>query len=197
MRYDAERKARTRDTLLKEAGKAIRREGPQGVSVVSLMASAGLTHGGFYAHFTSKEALVAESIDASFADASGMYLRATEGFPPDVALRRYLTAYLSERHRDARETGCPLPSLGGDISRMDGAVRERFGAGVGRLQARLQALLEALGSTGAEELAASLLAEIVGALSIARAMPPGEASDAVLSRSRDALLKRCGLEPSS
>ena len=78
MRYDADQKDRTRDKLLKEASQAIRRDGPQGISVGSLMASAGLTHGGFYAHFSSKEALVTEALEEAFADAAAMYARATE-----------------------------------------------------------------------------------------------------------------------
>ena len=194
MRYDADRKARTRDKVLHEASRAIRREGPQGISVTSLMASAGLTHGGFYAHFASKEALVAEALDVAFADASSMYARTTKGFKPDAALRRYIGAYLSEGHRDARDTGCPLPSLGSDISRMDPATRERFGVGVDRLKGRMQGLLEAIGRVGAEDLAGSMLAEMVGALSVSRAMPAGPGSDAVLRRSREALIARCGLE---
>ena len=194
MRYDAEHKARTRELVLKEAARTIRREGPQGISVASLMASAGLTHGGFYAHFASKEALVAEALDAAFTDAAAMYARATEGFAPDAALRRYISAYLSERHRDARETGCPLPTLGVDVARMDAAARDRFAAGVERLKGRIQTLLEAVGRDDAEALASSMLAEMVGALTVSRAMPPGPAADAVLHRSAAALLTRCGLE---
>jgi TetR/AcrR family transcriptional repressor of nem operon len=94
-----------------------------------MMAQAGLTHGGFYAHFKSKDALVAEAIDAMFEDARARFERTAVERDPRAALRSYVGFYLSRSHRDARDRGCPLPSLSGDLARSEPVSRERFGAG--------------------------------------------------------------------
>jgi AcrR family transcriptional regulator len=117
MRYDAEHKARTRTTLLAEAAKAIRSEGPHKVGVAEIMARAGLTHGGFYAHFESKDALIAAAIATMFKESLVAFERGTSGPGPARALDAYISTYLSERHRDARETGCPLAALAADVPR--------------------------------------------------------------------------------
>lgn len=194
MRYDAERKARTRATVLAEAGRALRAEGPQNMGVAGVMARAGLTHGGFYAHFGSKEALVAEAVTETFRDGAKLFERAVRGREPGAALTRYIDLYLSPAHRDAPESGCPLPSLAGELARLGPDARAQFAAGVDRLTERLRGLLEGAGVIDAGEQASSVLAEMVGALSLARAVADPEQSDAILSRSRAALRRRFGLE---
>ena len=107
MRYDAEHKARTRERVLKEAVKAIRASGPGRLGVAGVMQSAGLTHGGFYAHFESKDDLVMAAVAEMFGGAHGAFERRTEGLQPRDALRDYVRFYLSRAHRDARDGGCP------------------------------------------------------------------------------------------
>ena len=195
MRYDAEHKARTRAKVLEEAARAIRAEGPQNIGVAGVMSRAGLTHGGFYAHFGSKDALVAEAMAETFRDGAAMFERAISGRPPREALARYIDRYLSARHRDAPEAGCPLPALAGELSRLGPEARARFAEGVQRLTLRVQGLLEAadIGDAAAE--ASSVLSEMVGALSLARATPDPAQSEAILARSRAALRRRLGLDP--
>ena len=195
MRYDAEHKSRTRAQLLREATRAVRRDGPHGLSVQKLMASAGLTHGGFYAHFASKDDLLVEAIEGAFADGAALFARATEGRPPREALRRYVESYLSERHRAGRDSGCPLPALGGDVGRLEGPLRNGFAVGVARLTGRLAGLIEAAGLEAPEATAAaSVLSEMVGALSLSRALPDGDQASELLRQSRAGVLKRLGLE---
>jgi TetR/AcrR family transcriptional repressor of nem operon len=195
MRYGAEHKEETRKRVLKAAARAIRVEGPHRVAVAEVMAKAGLTHGGFYAHFKSKDDLVAASIDQMFEEGAERARFETEGVPPGVGLGRYIDFYLSRTHRDARGAGCPLPYLSAEAPRMDPASRARFAEGVSQLMDRIGGLLAELGDPDPTTKASSLLAEMVGALSLARAVPDPARSDAILERSRGALKTRFGLEP--
>jgi TetR/AcrR family transcriptional regulator, transcriptional repressor for nem operon len=193
MRYDAEHKARTRERVLKEAALAIRAGGPESLGVAEVMKRAGLTHGGFYAHFDSRQALLLAAMDEMFAATRGMFDRRTEGLEPAEALKAYVRFYLSRSHRDARDHGCPLPVLSGDMPRMEGEVRERFAAGVARLSAALAAKLQAMRRTDAEAIASAVLMEMIGAVSVARAMGPTEASDTLLATVRRDVLDRLGI----
>jgi TetR/AcrR family transcriptional repressor of nem operon len=193
MRYGAEHKEETRKRVLKAAAKAIRADGPHRIAVAGVMAEVGLTHGGFYAHFKSKDDLVAASIDQMFAEGTERAQRETEGVDPATGLGRYLDFYLSPAHRDARGAGCPLPYLSADAPRMDPESRARFADGVARLTDRLAGLLARTGDPDPSANARSLLAEMVGALSLARADPDPERSLAILERSRAALKTRFGL----
>ena len=194
MRYDAEHKAKTRERVLKEAAKAIREDGPEKVAVAGIMAKAGLTHGGFYAHFKSKDELVAAAIDVMLKDASTRFARSTEGYSPNDGMIRYIDFYLSEDHRDRRATGCPVTALAADLPRLEGPVRERYGLGVVGLTGKLAGQLAAMGRADAETAAASVVAEMVGALSLARAVSDPAQSEAILATSRAALKRRLGLE---
>jgi TetR/AcrR family transcriptional regulator, transcriptional repressor for nem operon len=193
VRYDSEHKERTRARVLKEAAKAIRAEGPHRVGVAAMMAKAGLTHGGFYAHFASKDDLVVAAMSRMFDEASAKFDRLTAGKPPAAALRAYIDFYLSRQHRDARDTGCPLPSLSADLPRLGVAARRQFAAGLAGLTARVEGLLSALGWPDAEMLASSALAEMAGALSMARGVADPKQSDVILKASRNALKLRFGL----
>jgi TetR/AcrR family transcriptional repressor of nem operon len=197
MRYDAEHKQKTRERVLKEAAKAIRAEGPHQVGVAEVMAKAGLTHGGFYAHFRSKDDLVAAAIGQMFAEGAERMAREYKGRTPAEALGAYVDFYLSPRHRDYRDAGCPLPFLAADAPRLTEAARARFAQGVAELEVKLAASLAALGHADPADEAASMLAEMVGALSLARAEPEAGRSDRILERSRTALKRRFGLEERS
>ena len=195
MRYDADHKTQTHQRVLKEAAKAIRAQGPHKIGVAQVMAKAGLTHGGFYAHFKSKDDFVAQAIGQMFEESGGQLSRSLEGRPPAEGLGRYLDFYLSAAHRDTRTAGCPLPFLAADAPRLSTPSRERYAQGVARLEGRLAAVLAAMGHPDAAILAGSALAEMVGAVGLARAEPDPERSDAILTRSRESLKRRLGLEP--
>jgi TetR/AcrR family transcriptional repressor of nem operon len=180
--------------VLKEAAKAIRAQGPHRIGVAGVMARAGLTHGGFYAHFASKDDLVAGAIDQMFAEARRGLERLTEAPSPAAGLNAYIDFYLSPEHRDSRTAGCPLPFLAADAPRLTGAARAKFAAGVAGLTGAMAARLAAMGRAEAEEAASSALAEMVGALSLARAEPDPERSTVILDRSKAALKHRLALE---
>ncbi|HUC69228.1 MAG TPA: TetR/AcrR family transcriptional regulator [Stellaceae bacterium] len=194
MRYDAEHKQRTRAKVLKEAAKAIRGAGPHQVGVAEVMAKVGLTHGGFYAHFSSKDELVVAAIAQMFDEAIATFEHVTAGKAPAEALAAYIDFYLSPRHREAQATGCPLPALAADLPRLDEGARDGFTRGAERLTAALSRLIAALGRRDPDELASSALAEMVGALSLARAISEIRRSNVVLRHSRDAVKRRLGIE---
>lgn len=195
MRYDAEHKQKTREKVLDAAAEAIRVEGPHKVSVGEVMSRAGLTHGGFYAHFQSKDDLVACTISHMFEKSALKRLEVmAAAHTPAGALNAYIDFYLSEAHRDARAWGCAMPALAADLPRLTEASQQTFAAGVRRITARIAELLEASGQSEAEDLAASTVSELVGALSLARAEPDPGHSDRILSRSRNALKQRLNLE---
>jgi TetR/AcrR family transcriptional repressor of nem operon len=194
MRYDAEHKQKTRDRVLDEAAKAIREEGPHRIAVAGVMARAGLTHGGFYAHFASKDELVEAALGRMFEQGGIRRLRQMDGLPPAEGLASYIDFYLSAGHRDARLTGCPMAALSSDLPRLNEAARVRFSAGVAAMTTIVEGMLSSLGHADALDLASSTVAELVGGLSLARAEPDEVRSDAMLERSKRVLKKRLGLE---
>ena len=196
MRYDSEHKERTRARILSVAARSMLADGPTRVGVADIMGKAGLTHGGFFAHFASKDDLIVAAIELIFDAALVNLQRIARGKAPAEALSAYIDWYLSPRHRDARETGCPMPALSADLRRLDSAARGRFSRGADRLFAALAMFLSALGHADAESLAASAFAEMIGALLLARIVPSHE-SGAVLEGSRARLKARLGIAKSS
>lgn len=194
MRYDSDHKGETRRRVLKEAAREIRAKGPAGVAVAGIMARAGLTHGGFYAHFASKEALVAAAIEAMFESARRRFDRTAIDADPRAALLAYVDFYLSPQHRDAREHGCPLPALSGDLARLDPVSRVRFGEGVATLSGRLAGALRQHGVVDPDAAGASMLAEMVGAVALSRAVADPAQSDAILRNARASVVARFSLE---
>lgn len=194
MRYSRDHKAETRERVLKEAAKEIRARGPDNVAVSGIMARAGLTHGGFYAHFASKDALVKEAIGTMFADARRRTERIDASGDPRAVLSAYVDFYLSPAHRDSRDRGCPLPTLSGDFARSKADTRERFGAGVTGIAGRLAAPLAQLGYGDADAEAHALLAQLVGGVALARAVGDPALSDAMLADTHASIVARYGLE---
>ena len=194
MRYDEDHKQKTRQKVLQAAARTIRTEGPDRVGVAAIMAEAGLTHGGFYAHFSSKDELIAEAIRQMFDDASERRRGWVEGKPPADGLRDYIKFYLSRSHRDGRGSGCPLTALATDIPRLPDAAKVVFGEGVGRMTASMTALLEGIGWPDPEAAAGALISELVGAVSLSRSVADPEQSERILWTARRDILQRFGLE---
>jgi TetR/AcrR family transcriptional repressor of nem operon len=194
MRYDIERKRRTHAKVLSAGARAIRDHGPERMAVAGIMAKAGLTHGGFYAHFASKEDLVEEAIGETFVEVHRQFETRTRDATPAEALSRYIDFYLSAAHRDVRERGCPLPALSADLPRLSKDARKAFGLGVAGLAKELSAKLQALGRADADDLALSMVSELAGAVALARSVGDTQQSDTILAASRAALRRRVGLD---
>jgi TetR/AcrR family transcriptional repressor of nem operon len=140
------------------------------------MHDAGLTHGGFYKHFDSRDQLVAEAVAHAFAESE----RAVADVTADQAdpLGSFVDWYLSAEHRDNPGTGCGIVALGSDAARGGDAVQTAYREQVERYLAHLEELL------GNRDNAAAALSQLVGAVHVARAIGPGELSDRILSDAR-------------
>lgn len=195
MRYASDHKTETRRRVLEEAARAIRAKGPDGVAVAGVMARAGLTHGGFYAHFASKDEMVAEAIGTMFDDARVRTSPIERLDDPRAALRGYIDFYLSPAHRDRRDRGCPLPALASDLARSKSPSRERFGDGVHALTERLARSLQAMDRPDPQAQASAMLTQLVGAVALARAVADPAQSDAILTGAHADLVARFALDP--
>lgn len=159
VKVSKERAAANRVAIVDAAERLFRERGFDGVGVAEITKAAGLTHGGFYGHFASKEALAAEACGEAFAK-SRARLR------PADDLAEYIVSYLSDRHRDRAEAGCPMPAYATEVARQGVDVQEHFAAGVERFVERLMGLLpEPNDRAGAIALAAAM----VGGMALARA----------------------------
>jgi TetR/AcrR family transcriptional regulator, transcriptional repressor for nem operon len=185
-------KERTRARILDEAAKAMREDGWDGIGVAALMKRAGLTHGGFYAHFKNRDDLVAHAIDRMFRDSAQMLDRHLSHADAAQGLSSLIDFYLSDDMRRLADRGCPLPGLSGEAARMPPAARQRFQRGITAFTAALAKALAALGASEPQALAGSALAEMVGAMSLARVLDDAAASS-VLKSSRSQLKHRLGL----
>jgi TetR/AcrR family transcriptional repressor of nem operon len=194
MRYDTEHKQRTHEKLVQEAAKAIRLHGPDKIGVAALMSTVGLTHGGFYAHFGSKDELIAAAIGQMFADRGAVLRDCMTAADPARELTCYVDRYVSTLHRDRPDQGCPVACLAGDIGRLPAVARARFEAGTQSMIDALAAVLAALDRPRPELLAASAVAEMVGAIATARAIANAALSEQMLDAARASVKARLGLD---
>jgi len=193
MRYDTNHKERTRARVLAQAAAEVRTKGVERVSVARVMAGAGLTHGGFYAHFGSKDDMIAQAITHMFDDAYAKFLSDTERHEPADGLARYVDGYLCESHRVDRAHGCPFAALASDLPNMPEVARARFTDGLERLVAGIAKLLRNLGLKNADAVAWSALAEMTGALVLSRAVSSARRAARILQSSRATVRARLGL----
>ena len=197
MRYSEGHKEETRAKVVRAASQALRERGPEGISVAEIMKEVGLTHGGFYAHFPSKEALVVAAVEAAFEDSRKRFNRAGEGLDPVKHMSQFVDYYVSPVHRDALGRGCPVTTLSTDLPRQGGAARAAYDAGVKRLILRIAGHLTVGAPEDREALAGSLLAEMAGAVLLARAVSDPILSDRLLADCRRSVKARMGLPLSS
>ena len=173
------RKEATHERIVEAAARAIRRSGYSGTGVAEIMKDAGLTHGGFYAHFASRETMLAEAADRAGAEGVAVVARAAAAAPPKRALRAMLEAYLSTEHVERMETGCAVAALGSDMPRQAPAVRR---AATRRIKEMIDLVARQSpdwGQPGAHERALATVATMVGALLLARAVDDPKLSDAL------------------
>ena len=183
-----------REDVIEAAARLFRERGIDGTSVPDLMAEAGLTHGAFYGHFSSKEELAAAACERAFAQGRALYdeIEHRHGADKDAARLEFIRNYTSRLHRDRPDLGCPAPAIGGEIARREfkGSVRAAFVAGVEAMAGRLQSLLsrKPMKSLSREQTLA-VLAMLVGAQMLARSTKGHAVSDEVLLAVRKRLLE--------
>lgn len=187
MPYSKAHKARTHARIVDAAAQTFRQEGIHTVGIPAVMRQAGLTHGGFYAYFESKDALVAEACAAGFAESAESLLRKVARMGPDNALRRIIASYLSPQHRDTPASGCAIPTLAGEVARSAPEVRAAFTQGLADYARQLGVYLPPSGEDDAERRtddALVLLSGLAGALLLARAVSDEELSERILTAAR-------------
>jgi AcrR family transcriptional regulator len=180
------RKEATHERIVETAARAIRRSGYGGTGVADIMKEAGLTHGGFYAHFDSREAMLAEAADRAGADTVAFLTRVAAEATPRKALEAMLRTYLSKEHVESAETGCAVAALGSEMPRQSAKVRR---AATRRIKEMIDLVARQSpdwGQPGAHERALVTVATALGALVLARAVDDAKLSDAV----RQAALSR-------
>lgn len=187
MRYSKEHKAETHTRIVKKASVRLRERGAHGIGVADLMKEAGLTHGGFYAHFDSREALVVEAFEYAMDRSIARWRQQSTDTPPDERLASIVNAYLSPQHRDNPGHGCAMPALGAEIAREGPKTRRAFAA---KLDDMIGMLAEQLPGDQdvARKQAMATLATLMGTILMARIAGSGEMSDELLKVGRDAAL---------
>lgn len=193
MRYESEHKPKIRERIVKEAAKAIRAKGPLQVSVAGVMSKAGLTHGGFYAHFASKEALIEAAIEQMFNQVMTRWDKNNQGLTAPQQLAGYIDFYLSPWHRDNRAQGCPVSALASETPRMSLPCQAEFARGIGRIRGMIIRQLTEMGVDDPQTAAVSVSSELMGSLSLARCEPDRQISDALLENARQTLKRRLDL----
>ena len=175
----------THDRIVDAAARAIRRSGYSGTGVADIMKSAGLTHGGFYAHFPSRDAMLAEAADRAGSDAVVLMERVAAAVPPQQALQAMMQAYLSEDHVNSIETGCATAALGSEMPRQAPEVRRAATRRIKEMIDLVARHSSDWGQPGAHAHALAAVSTMVGALVLARAVDDAQLSDAL----REAALK--------
>jgi AcrR family transcriptional regulator len=173
------RKEVTHERIVEAAARAIRRSGYGGTGVAEIMKDAGLTHGGFYAHFASREAMLAEAADRAGAEGVAAVARLAAAAPPQKALRALLRGYLSKAHVEAVETGCGVAALCSETPRQSPEVRRAATRRIKEMIDLVARQSPGWGQPGAHEQALATVATMVGALVLARAVDDPRLSDAL------------------
>src|ERR1700744_1512165 len=190
MRYSREHKLETHARIVKRASVKLREKGAHGIGVADLMKEAGLTHGGFYAHFDSREALVIEAFGHAMDRATERWRKVAEATPPDQRMAAIVDGYLTPAHRDDPGHGCAIPTLGAEIARESPKTRKAF---AGELEEMIDALAEQIPDVprkAARKQATAMIATMMGTLVMARVAGNGEFSEEILNAGREAVLGR-------
>jgi len=177
-RYGTEHKEATRQRIIESAGRRLKRDGIDGSGIAALMADAGLTNGAFYAHFASKEDLVASVVQEELR----LQCATLDGLAPGVAgVEQLVRGYLSPEHRDHREAGCPSAALLDEIGRSGAATKGAYTEGTKTLVDEIATRLSPDDPESAHGRALILFTMIIGTLQLSRAVTDPDLSDEALA----------------
>ena len=189
MRYSKDHKIETHARIVKNASVLLREKGADGIGVAELMKEAGLTHGGFYAHFDSRDALIGEAFAHAMEQTTRRWRKKAEQAPAGQRLATIVNAYLTPSHRDDIGNGCALPALGTELLRANPKTRK---AAISKLEEMIDMIAEQMSaatSKAARREAIATLSTMMGALVLARMAGTGEFSSEILAAGRHAALK--------
>jgi TetR/AcrR family transcriptional repressor of nem operon len=188
MRYSPEHKAETHARIVRKASVRLREKGAHGVGVADLMKEAGLTHGGFYAHFASREALVIEAFCDAMDRSTERWRKTLAETPADKRIAMIVDRYLTSQHRDDCGHGCAVPALGAEIARESAKTRKTFAAKLEQMVDLFADQIPDVPRRVARKRAAAMMATLMGTLVMSRIAGGSEFSDDILSAGREAAL---------
>jgi TetR/AcrR family transcriptional regulator, transcriptional repressor for nem operon len=189
MRYRPEHKTEIHQQIVKDASRRLRAEGMAGAAVSDVMRDAGLTHGGFYKHFESKDALLLESLHAGFAEVADTLAHAAEQSRLGQAWKAIVKAYLRPEMCDHPERGCPLPALAPELARADPGVKPKIVAELVQYKDRMVPYMPGRRATDKERAFFAIFSTMAGAIALARTLPVPATRKKVLAAARDFLLR--------
>jgi TetR/AcrR family transcriptional repressor of nem operon len=166
-----------------------RRHGIHGIGLADLMSAAGLTHGGFYKHFDSKEHVVEESLTLAVESMTDRMAETLASIPGKRGLHAAITNYLSMKHRDDAANGCPFVAMGGEVARSSDAVRDAMTAGLSKMADLIAGRLEGMSPAAARKTALMILSAMIGAATMARMVIDENLSAAILEQTRKHLIR--------
>src|SRR5215471_6848348 len=184
MRYSAQHKAKTHERVLKKAAEQMRRRGVQGTGIASLMGKVGLTHGGFYAHFSDKNALIAEATGPMLEEGVAGAIAAAEAAPEDKKVRAIVNTYLSTQHRDSPEM-CPIAGLAGEMARQSESVRSAYTRAIEDQLKLLARFFPGANEQERRDRARLMMSGMAGTMMIAKTITDRKASDHFLEQARE------------
>jgi TetR/AcrR family transcriptional regulator, transcriptional repressor for nem operon len=188
MRYQPEHKVEIRQKIVKDASRRVRAEGITGAAVSAVMRDAGLTHGGFYKHFGSKDELILEAVGEAFTEIGEWLARAGEQSKPGTAWKAIVKAYLSPEHCDHAACGCPLAALAPELARADQGMKGQIFAELARYKSKMLPLMPGRRTADKERAFFAIFSTMAGAIEIARMLPTPAIREKVLTSARDFLL---------
>lgn len=188
MRYSREHKQETHARIVRKASVRLREKGAHGIGVADLMKEAGLTHGGFYAHFDSREALVIEAFNYAMNRSTERWRKMAEETPPEKRFATIVESYLTALHRDDPGHGCAVPTLGPEIARESAKTRKAFAAKLDEMIEMMADQVPELPRKVARQQAIAALSTMAGALVLSRVAGTGEFSEEILGAGREAAL---------
>ena len=197
MRYSKEHKQETHTRIVKKASVRLREKGAHGIGVADLMKEAGLTHGGFYAHFDSREALVIEAFAYAMDRSIEHWRKIAAETPPEKRLATIIDSYVSTVHRDDPGRGCAVPTLGAEIARESAKTRKAFSAKLEQLIDVMADQIPDMPRKTARRQAMGALATMMGTLVMSRVAGSGELSEEILAAGREAAQARAAVKPAA
>jgi len=189
MRYRPEHKLETHQKIVKDASERVRAEGLNGAAVAAVMRDTGLTHGGFYKHFGSKDDLLVESLSEAFREFTGTLVRAAEQSPPGEAWKAIVKTYLRPELSDPPENGCPLAALAPELARLDKRMKPQIVAELVNYKSRMVPFMPGRRTMDKERAFFAIFSTMMGAIEIARMLPNPGMREKVLRNARDFLLR--------
>jgi TetR/AcrR family transcriptional regulator, transcriptional repressor for nem operon len=188
------KKEQTRERILRAAARAIRKYGYEGVGVAGVMKEAGLTHGGFYAHFESRDALLAAAAEQAGLESAQSLARALAKAKPGDELMAIVDTYLADSHVTAAEQGlgCAIAAAGTEVPRQCSEVRRAVSRRIKDLVGLVEQQLPEWGRNAAHEKAMSVVAALIGALMLARAVDDAQLSKAIRKSARELIRGAAG-----